>query len=109
MPQCTHGISNAAGNTFVEVYNFPGYGSAQQAIVAIQQYVGNAGGYLQYTNTGQSGGFTVFSGTTTIGNGGLNWVAAFKTTSNGVAGIAIGANFGVNAEATAQKILSTVR
>lgn len=109
MPQCTHLISNPAQNTFIEVYNFTGYSSAQQAMNDIQQYVSQLGGSLQYQNAGQSGGFVVYNGTTTLANGGLNWVAAFKSTGNGVAGIAIGALFGVNAQATAQKILGTVR
>jgi len=109
MAQCTHGISNSSGNTFIEVYNFPGYSNAQQALAAVQQYVSNAGATMQYSNAGQMGNFTLYSGTTSMANGGLNWVAAFKTTNNGVAGIAIGATFGVNAEATAQKILSTLK
>ena len=109
MPQCTHVISNAAQTTFIEVYNFSGYSSPQQAMNAVEQYVNQIGGSLQYQNAGQSGGFVVYNGTTTISGGGLNWVAAFKSTGNGIAGIAIGAVFGVNAEATAQKVLSTVR
>lgn len=107
--QMTHGISNSAGTTYIEVYNFSGYSNGQQAITAIQQYVSQMGGYLQYQNVGQDRGFDVFNGTTTIGSGGVNWVAAFKRTNNGIAGIAIGANFGVNAEATATKILGTLR
>lgn len=109
MAQCTHVISNAAGNTSIEVYSFPGYSSAQQAMTALQQYISQMGGSLQYQNAGQSGGFVVYNGTTAIGNVSLNWVAAFKSTGNGISGIAIGAVSGVNAEATARKVLNTLR
>lgn len=109
MPECTHLLSNPAQNTFIEVYNFSGYSSAQQAMNAVQQYVSQLGGSIQYQNAGQSGGFVVYNGTTLLPNGSLNWVAAFKSTGGGIAGIAIGALAGVNANATAQKILSTVR
>jgi hypothetical protein len=108
-PQMTHAFSNSARTTYVEVYNFPGYGSPQQAMYAIQQFIQGMGGYVEYQNAGQSGGFVLYNGTTTFSGGGLNWVAAFRSTGNGVAGVAIGANFGVNAEGTAQKILSTLR
>ncbi len=109
MPQCSHVFTNAAQNVDVEVYNFPGYSTGQQAIMAIQQHVNGNGMYLQYQAAGQSGGFAMFNGTTSGSGFSLNWVAAFKNTGNGVAGIAIGAYAGVNAEATAQKILGTLR
>jgi hypothetical protein len=109
MPQCTHVFANAAQNVDVEVYNFPGYSTGQQGMMAIQQHVNGNGMYLQYQPAGQSGGFAIFNGTTSGSGFTLNWVAAFKNTGNGVAGIAIGAYAGVNAEATAQKILGTLR
>ena len=109
MPQCKYVIANGAKNTYVEVYSFPGYNSAEQAMRAIQQYVTNMGSNLQYQSSGESGGFTVYNGTTSNNTTGLNWVAAFKNTGNGIGGIAIGAFYGVNAQATSQKILSTLR
>ncbi len=109
MAQCKAVISNSARTTYLEVYNFPGFTNNEQGIIAIQQHVGAKGGYLEYQTSGQSGAFTVFNGTTTVSGSMINWVAAFKRTGNGVAGVAIGAFEGVNAQATAQKILSTVR
>jgi hypothetical protein len=111
MPQCTHTFANSAGNTDVEVYVFPGYTNPASGMAAIAQYINNRGlgMYCQYQNAGQSGNFSLFSGTTSGSGFVLNWVAAFKATGNGVAGIAIGAMQDVNAEATAQKILSTLR
>ncbi len=109
MPQLTHVIGNPAGNVSIEVYSFQGYNSAQQAMNTIQQFVSQMGGNLQYQNAGQSGAFTVYRGTTTFANGGLNWYAAFKSTGNGIAAMAIGSAFGVNAESTIQKVLNTVR
>ena len=109
MPQCKYVIANGAKNTYVEVYSFPGYNSAEQAMKSIQQYVTNMGSNLQYQSSGQSGGYTVFNGTTSNNSAGLNWVAAFKNTGNGIGGIAVGAYYGINAQATAQKILGTLR
>jgi hypothetical protein len=76
---------------------------------AIQQYVSQLGGTIQYQVAGQSGMWVVYVGTTILPNGSLNWKAAFKSTNNGVAGMAIGAVAGVNADAVATKILNTVR
>ena len=109
MPQLTHVIGNPAGNVSIEVYNFQGYSSAQQAMSTLQQFVSQMGGSLQYQSPKQSGAYVVYNGTTTFANGGLNWVAVFKSTGSGIAAMAIGAAFGVNAETTAQKVLSTVR
>ena len=109
LPQLTHVIGNASGNTSVEVYNFSGYSNGQQAMAALQQFIHKAGGSLQYQSAGQAGGFALYKGTTTVGDMSLNWVAAFKSTGSGITGIAIGAVSGVKYEATAQKILNTLR
>jgi hypothetical protein len=109
LQQLTHVISNAAGNTSIEVYNFSGYSNAQQVMSALQQYISQNGGSLQYQNAGQSQGFTVYTGTTTLSGGSLNWVAAFKSAGNGIAGIALGAVNGINYQTTAQKVFGTLR
>jgi hypothetical protein len=112
MPQLKHLISNSNNSAYVEVYQFNGYNSPEQALAAIQQYVANFGGQLQYRSTGQSAsGYTAYHGQTTFGNGGITWVAAFKPTSNGVEGLAIGANFNAYSkyQSTIAKIVNTIR
>ncbi len=112
MPQCRSIFANRSNNAYVEVYNFSGYSSAGQAMQAIQQFVSQFGYSLQYQQSGQANGYTVFNGQTLAGNGaGLNWVAAFKSTGNGVAGIAAGAyiNTGTTYQQTLLKIINTLQ
>jgi hypothetical protein len=93
------------------VYSFPGYNNPGQALVAINQWVNRFGYSLQYQSTGQGGGYTVYRGQTLGNGGGINWVAAFKATGNGVVGIATGANIntGSTYSQTITKILSTLQ
>ncbi len=105
------GNSNATAT--VQVYNVPGVGSAAQAMSQIAQTIrqngADFGTNIQYQQSGSSGGFTVFSGTTSGNYGSVGWVGAFKSTGNGYAGITIGANEGVNIESTARNILNTLQ
>lgn len=105
------GNSNATAT--VQVYNVPGAGSAAQAMSQIAQTIrqngADFGTNIQYQQSGSSGGFTVFSGTTSGNYGSVGWVGAFKSTGNGYAGITIGANEGVNIESTARNILNTLQ
>lgn len=111
VPQSRYVFANAANNADVEVYSFPGYNNPQQALVAINQWVNKFGYSLQYQATGQANGYTVFKGQTLGSGGGLNWVAAFKVTGNGVVGIATGANIntGTTHQQTVMKILNSLQ
>jgi len=111
VPQSRYVFANAANNADVEVYSFPGYNNPQQALVAINQWVNKFGYALQYQTTGQANGYTVFKGQTLGSGGGLNWVAAFKVTGNGVVGIATGANIntGTTHQQTVMKILNSLQ
>ncbi|MEP7252017.1 MAG: hypothetical protein ABI683_06540 [Ginsengibacter sp.] len=112
MPQLKQIVANSNNTAYVEVYQFSGYNSAEQAMSAIQQYVSNFGASLNYTMAGQTNsGFTIFNGQTTFNGGGIVWMAAFKKTGNGVAGIAAGANTntGTKYQSTILKILNTIR
>ncbi len=106
------GNSNATAS--VQVYNVPGAGSASQALNQIAQSIRQKGAEfgvdLQFQQTGQSNGFTVFSGVTTNAySAPLNWVAAFRSTGSGYAGVTIGANQGVNIQTAATNILNTIQ
>lgn len=104
MPQLKHLIANNNNSAFVEVYSFPGYQSAQQALAAYQQYITGFGGYLQYQQAGvTNSGYEIYNGQTTAGGQVINWMAALKTTGNGVIGISSGAN-----SATGTQYQSTV-
>ncbi|MBS1741568.1 MAG: hypothetical protein JST81_00920 [Bacteroidetes bacterium] len=113
MPQLKSIISNSGNTAYVEIYQFNGYNSTSQAIQSIQQYVSNQfGGNMQYTSGGQTAsGYEIISGKTTVGNQGIYWKAAFKSTGNGIAGIATGANFstGSNYESTVNNIINSLR
>lgn len=111
VPQSRYVFANAANNADVEVYSFPGYNNPQQGLVAINQWVNKFGYSLQYQTTGQANGYTVFKGQTIGSGGGLNWVAAFKVTGNGVVGIATGANMntGTTHQQTVMKILNSLQ
>ena len=112
MPQLKQIVANSNNSAYVEVYQFSGYSSAEQAMSAIQQYVSNFGASLTYSMAGQTNsGFTIFNGQTMFNGGGIVWMAAFKRTGNGVAGIAAGANTntGTKYQSTILKILNTLR
>ena len=104
MPQLKHLIANNNNSAFVEVYSFAGYQSPQQALAAYQQYISGFGGYLQYQQAGVTiPGYEIYNGQTTAGGQVINWMAALKTTGNGVVGISSGAN-----SATGNQYQSTV-
>ena len=112
MPQCKYVISNSARSANVQVYSFPGFNQPAQALDAINQSLAQYGYGLQYQASGQVNGYTIFNGQTGNSNGAmLNWVAAFKATGNGVAGIAAGANAntGTTHQQTLLKILNTIQ
>jgi hypothetical protein len=93
MPQLKHLIANANNTAYVEVYNFSGYSNTQQAFAAIQQYISNYGGVLQYRQAGATNsGYQIFTGQTALNGQAINWMAALKPTSSGVRGIVSGAN-----------------
>jgi uncharacterized membrane protein YgcG len=112
MPQCKHLFANKSNVAFVEVYNFPGYNNPDQALKSINQWVGRYGYGLQYQSSGQVNGYTIYNGQTGNASGAtLNWVAAFKATGNGVAGVAAGAyaNTGTTHQQTLLKIINTLQ
>jgi hypothetical protein len=111
VPQSRYVFANSANNADLEVYSFPGYTNPGQALVAINQWVNKFGYQLKYQTTGQAKGYTVYSGQTLGSGGGLNWVAAFKATGNGVVGIATGANIntGTTHQQTVMKILNSLQ
>lgn len=90
IPQNVVTKMNPQNEALVEVYEFPGIQNPEQAMLSIQQYVSSTGAALQYNVMGQEQGFTVFNGQTGGPYGVINWVAAFKPVSGGVAGIIIG-------------------
>lgn len=113
MSNCVQTFANANNTMDVEVYNFPGATSPEQAMKAIQQHVttvgANMGMEVQYQPAGQANGFTLYSGVTGNQNVSIKWVAAFKNTGNGIAGIAVGAESHVNGKATVEKIFNTLQ
>ena len=112
-PQLVVTFANSKNTYDVEVYNFPGYSSTNQAMNALQQHVQNAGANLglrlQYENRGQSGNYTVYRGITGNQNVTVNWAGAFKSTGNGVVGITVGVFAPANGEETIMKILNTLQ
>jgi hypothetical protein len=112
MPQLKQVIGNSSNTASLEVYQFNGYNSPAQAIQAIQQYLEQYGASIQYNSGGQiSSGCTTYSGQTYINGIMINWVAAFKPTGSGVAGIAVGAlsTTGNKYQSIAAKILNSLR
>lgn len=110
MAQMKQLLANANNSVYVEVYQFNGYSSSQQALQSIQQYVANFGGTLQYSSAGRtSNGYDIYNGQTFVGNASINWMAAFKSTGNGVAGIAAGANgaTGTQYQSTVMNIINS--
>ncbi len=112
MPQCKYVISNSSRTANVQVYNFPGLRSPDQALQTINQAVAQYGYGLQYQSTGQANGYTFYNGQTGNSSGVLlNWVGALKATGNGVVGITVGANANTGAtyQQTLLKILNTIQ
>lgn len=95
MPQMVKLIANSNNSAYIEVYRFNGINSGEQALQYIQGFVGNMGGQIQYSASGQSGGFSVYNGQTSFQGNGIQWVAAFKRTGSGMAGIVTGSNTSV--------------
>lgn len=93
MSQLKQLLSNSNNTAYVEVYQFNGYNNSEQALRTIQQFVSGFGAQLQYQSSGRTPeGYDIFTGQTVAGNFSIVWMAAFKPTGNGVAGIAAGAN-----------------
>lgn len=90
MSQLSGNLSNPGRDTYIEIYDFGNIQNPEQAVQLIQQHVSSYGGQLQYSYAGQEGNFQLFKGESYFGNGGLQWIAAFKRTSNGISGIALG-------------------
>ena len=112
MPQVKHLIANSSNTAYVEVYQFNGYSNPQQAMAAIQQYVNSFGAHLQFNSAGQTNsGYSIYNGQTSFNGGSLNWMAAFKRTSNGIVGIAAGANgnTGTQYQSSIVNILNSIR
>ncbi len=104
-------FSDPSGNAYLEVYQFPGVQSAEQAIRIVQQNVQARGGYLQYAPAGQSGNFTLIQGESGGGEMSIQWVAAFKPANGGMAGIAVGttSGYGNKFQQSIQNILNSLR
>lgn len=112
MPQLKHLIANNDNTAYVEVYQFNGYSHPEQALGAIQQYISNFGGMVQYSPAGQTNnGYSLYSGTTAVGGYSINWVAALKATGNGVVGIVSGANSatGSQYQSTVTKVINSLQ
>lgn len=112
-PQMVAVFGNSNATMTVQVYNFPGVSSASQAMAQLAQTIKQRGAQygvdIQYQSAGQSGNYTLFKGETASPSSGLNWVGAFRPTGNGIAGITVGANYGVNGESIATQIFNTLQ
>ncbi len=104
-------LVDPTGNAYLEVYQFPGVQSAEQAIRIVQQDVQAKGGYLQYAMAGQSGNFSLIKGQSGGGGSSIDWVAAFKPAGGGMAGIAVGTVSGAGGgfQNSIQNILNSLR
>jgi hypothetical protein len=106
-PQCKGVISNKAGTANVQIYSMRGASRPDQILQVINQNLSQRGYGLQYQTTGQSNGYTIYSGQTGNSQGVLiNWYGAFKVTGNGVDGVTIGAN--ANTGKTHYQTLGTI-
>jgi hypothetical protein len=85
-------IESRDKTTFIEVYNFQGFGSLASAMSTLQQFAYSLGGQISYGFTGSSNGFQMISGQTTIAGITMQWNGFFKNTGNGLAGIIGGVN-----------------
>lgn len=92
LPQLRGFISEPNGTANIQIYEFPGASSPEQALQILQQQILNMGSSIQYSVAGKSGNFTVAQGITSGGGPTpFQWTAAFKPVNGGVAGITIGA------------------
>lgn len=110
-PQLKKLFTDPSQIAYLEVYQFPGAQSAEQAIRIVQQNVQSRGGQLQYAPAGQSGNFTLLQGQSASGNFSIQWVAAFKPVNGGMAGIAVGtvSGYGGKFQKSIQNILNSLR
>lgn len=110
-PQLKKMFADPSQVAYLEVYQFPGVQSAEQAIMIVQQNVQSRGGQLQYAPAGQSGNFTLLQGQSAAGNVSIQWVAAFKPVNGGMAGIAVGtiSGYGGKFQKSIQNILNSLR
>lgn len=111
-PQCRGVISNSAGNANVQIYSLRGGNRPDQILQIINQALNQRGLGLQYQQTGQANGYTIYSGQTGSAQGVLiNWYGAFKVTGNGVDGVTIGAysNTGSTHYKTLTNILNSMQ
>lgn len=105
-------LANSSNTAYLELYQFPGFSNPEQGIMAVQQHVSSFGARLQYKTAGQTNsGYTIFNGQTVYNGGGINWMAALKSTGNGVVGVAVGANMttGTKYQSTILNIINTLR
>ena len=105
-------LANSSNTAYLELYQFPGISNPEQGIMSIQQHVASFGARLQYKNAGQTNsGYTIFNGQTVYNGGGINWMAALKSSGNGVVGVAVGANMatGTQYQSTILNIINTLR
>jgi hypothetical protein len=111
MPQLKNELINSSNNAWLDVYQFNNLSNPSQAIPAIEQHIAQYGASLQYNSGGQTNGYTIYSGQTFYNGATINWMAGFKSTGNGVAGITIGtySNTGTKYQSTFLKILNTLR
>lgn len=111
MPQMIKLIANSNNTAYIEVYKFNGINNGEQALGYIQNYVSSMGGQLRYNGSGQSGGFSVYNGQTSFQGNGIKWVAAFKRTGSGMAGIVTGSNLtaGSQYNAVIKNILNSLK
>jgi hypothetical protein len=104
LPQTKYLITNNDNTAYVEVYKFDGYSSIDQAMSTLKQWLGQYGANVSYKAAGRTNaGYTILNGQTSYNGGAINWMAAFKSSANGIVGIASGAN-----DATGTKYQSTV-
>jgi len=95
----------------VEVYNFRGYSSIDEALYQLQNDGALLGLQVTYQYQGSSGGFYRLAGTTISQNGTFQWSGFFKVKGGNVVGISIGAYVNVynQYQGTLSSIISTLR
>lgn len=110
MPEMVGYFSNANYDTYAEVYEFRNTSSPQQALGMIRQYMNQLGGDMQFSLAGQTNGFQVFNGQSYFSGNSLQWVAAFKPVSAGVAGVIVGktVGYGNPSQTVIENILNSI-
>ncbi|MEM1261008.1 MAG: hypothetical protein AAGH76_01295 [Pseudomonadota bacterium] len=99
-PELTSVIAQNPGGLgpAVEVYMFPGVGSAGEALNVISFAVNNFGGYMQAQPAGQAQlrgvGYQAFNGQTSFNGGAVEWRGYFRTLSSGTVGVVVSAPMG---------------